>query len=124
MAKKKVEKELEFDFVNEIIEKEIPIDLVRDVETQFIIDLIKSDLEDGDEDFLYDLLRDNFNRHLSLRDELFVSEMIETYNEDYLKRIIEMSEAIMMDEECDEVLIDGDKKYDIIKNEAGEDIKE
>jgi len=116
MAKKQ-----KFDFAKEVYERGIDIDIIRELELETLIATIESDIENEDTQFLHDILLNNGNDYLSMRDDIFLERIIYNYSEDeeILKMILESAEAEMYDKLVEKKLVLDEKTYKM-KNESEE----
>lgn len=103
-----------FNFLKEISERKIPIDLIREIETETFLNTI-SDPEARE--WGLEALGNCYNQYLSWRDDLFLERMLQIYEEDDLKQILDIAEDVQISREPAKYLLDGDKKYTYRKTE-------
>ena len=73
-----------FDFIEEVKNKKINVDIIREMEIETLVNIILSEVEqedlDDEETILYDVVVNNFNDYLSFRDDLFLERLVENYS--------------------------------------------
>ena len=108
-------KQQKFDFIKEVYDKEIDIDIIRELELETLIATIAQDLENDDTQFLHDILWNNGNDYFSMRDELFLERMVYNYSDDeeILNIILETAEKEMYDQLVSKKLVMGGKEHKI-----------
>jgi hypothetical protein len=121
MAKKQHQR---FDFVKEVYERGVSIDIIRELELETLIATIAQDLENDDTQFLHDILWNNGNDYFQLRDDLFLERMIYNYSDDeeILTIILETAEKEMYDQLVSKKLVIDGKEYKIKNNNNNQEI--
>ena len=109
-----------FDFIEEVKNKKINVDIIREMEIETLVNIILSEVEqedlDDEETILYDVVVNNFNDYLSFRDDLFLERLVENYSEPDLKYISVEAERLevnkIVESKSKKILING-KEYNI-----------
>ena len=98
-----------FDFIQEVKDRNIRVDLLKYGECCVLVNTIK-DMDQSDaEDFVFT----NSCAHVSMDDETFLKIMTQIYDQDYLKSILDSIETIQVEEENPKILLMGEERYDM-----------
>jgi hypothetical protein len=103
-----------FNFIQEVQESGIDINLLRSMEAYKFLYTFK---EDDSEDWAIECLLNNYTDFLALKDDLFLNRLMEIYEEKDLKEMIKEASDIQYGNDIPDEgkIIVGDKKYKINK---------